>query len=89
MFLAGVSRFASRSAFIGALVHFRTLWLFESLYISLDRLFDAPLYMGLAMKKGDHNCVGVFFGIAQIFTQCTSQHGALDGTVHKLVQMVK
>ena len=36
--LGGISRFAVRSIVFGALEHFWTLWLFESLYVGLDSL---------------------------------------------------
>ena len=40
---AGTSGFALRSIVFGAPLHFWTLWIFESLYICLDRLIQCTL----------------------------------------------
>ena len=41
------------------------------------------------MRKGAWNCVGVIFSMVQKLAQCASQCSALDGTVHKSVEVGK
>ena len=50
--LVGVSRFALRSVAFGAIVHFQTPRLFESLYVGLDRLIWHTLVHGGGHERG-------------------------------------
>ena len=52
-------------------------------------LFDAPLYMGVAMRKGSRNWVSFFFGVVHKLVQHTSWRSELNEMVHKLVWVEK